>query len=364
MSRKILFCASTVSHIMNFHLPYLQAFHEKGYEVWVAVNEQSPIPYADSVVALPIQKSLASFQNIKAIFKVKKIMEVQNFDILSTHTTLASAIARVAVLLLRKKPRVFCTVHGYLFNENCGIKKWLYLLPEKICASVTNILMVMNHEDYEIAKKHKLYKDKLYYINGMGIDLTKFKPATPEERISARKTIGILKDDFVYAYAAEFSKRKNQQFLIRAFAEVCRENPRMKLLLAGSGALLNHCKELVHQLQADHRIHFLGYVKDMRQLYAACDVCVSTSLCEGLPFNIMEAMVCGLPVIASDIKGHRELVEDKKMLFRLEDSAVLERQLLTVMKHREHFAEKRNFSQFGIETVLPQFLQIYLEDDP
>lgn len=363
MGKKILFCASTVSHIMNFHLPYLQAFHEKGYEVWVATNEQKPIPYADFVVALPIQKKFTSIQNIKAIFEVKKLMKAQNFDIVSTHTTLASAIIRMAVLLLHNKPKVFCTVHGYLFNENDGLKKWFYLLPEKICAPITSVLMVMNHEDYGIAQKHKLYRDKLYYINGMGIDLTKFKPATPEERVFARKAIGLSKDDFVYVYAAEFSKRKNQEYLIRAFAESCKGNPQMKLLLAGNGTLLNHCKKLAHQLGTGQQIRFLGYVYDMQQLYAACNVCVSTSLCEGLPFNILEAMACGLPVFASDIKGHRELVEDNKMLFRLESSVMLERQLLTVFKHSENLAEKHNLSRFGIKTILPQFLQIYLEAD-
>ena len=121
--RKILYCASTLSHIRNFHLPYLKAFHDQGYEVWVAANEEDSIPYADRVVALPFAKSLISLQNIKAIFLARKILKEQHFELISTHTALASAVVRAAVLLLRKRPKVFCTVHGYLFNENDGIKK-------------------------------------------------------------------------------------------------------------------------------------------------------------------------------------------------------------------------------------------------
>lgn len=362
MSKKILFCASTVSHIVNFHLPYLQSFHEKGYEVWVAANEQKPIPFADFVVALPIQKSFASFQNFKAIFEARKLIKVQEFDMVSTHTTLASAIVRMAVLLLHKKPKVFCTVHGYLFNENDGFKKWFYLLSEKICAPVTDVLMVMNHEDYKIAHKHKLYKDKLYYINGMGIDLAKFKPATPEERISARRAIGISKNDFVYVYAAEFSERKNQEFLIRAFAEASKENPQMKLLLAGNGILLNHCKELAHRLGIDQQIRFLGYVNDMQQLYAACNACVSTSLCEGLPFNIMEAMACGLPVIASDIKGHRELVDGSKFGVLVSSAEDLQKKLIIFFKKQKGLPDVNEISkvqEYSLEKVKETNLNIY-----
>ena len=308
--KKILYCASTLSHIQNFHIPYLQAFHDKGYEVWVAANQSAPVPYADRIVALPFDKKFFSVKNVKAIFQVRKLLKNEKFDTVSTHTALASAVVRAAVFLLHQRPKVFCTVHGYLFNEGDGLKKWAYLLPEKICARVTDILMVMNHEDYEIAKRHKLYKDKLYYINGMGIDLTKYKPVSREERLSARREKGMSEGDFLFVYAAEFSRRKNQAFLIKAFANICKDYPRMKLLLAGEGALQEECKELVRRLHAEDQIQFLGYVTDIRELYSVCDVCVTSSKIEGLPFNVMEALACGLPVIASDIKGHRELVKD------------------------------------------------------
>ena len=336
MGKKILFCASTVSHIMNFHLPYLKAFHEKGYEVWVLANENEPILYTDHVVALPFRKNFFSIRNIRLIFTVRRLIKEQKFDIVSTHTTLASAIVRAGIMLLKRKPEVFNTCHGYLFGENDGLKKCLYLLPEKICASVTNNIMVMNHEDYEIAKKHKLYKDNLYYISGMGIDLEKFKPGTLEERCYTRKKMGIAEDDFLFIYAAEFSKRKNQLFLIRSFAKVCKKFPKMKLLLAGQGALLEECKELVRQLHRENQIHFLGYVFDMRKLYAVCDVCVSTSQIEGLPFNIMEAMACGLPVIASDIKGHRELVKvsETGILYKNGNSEELQRNLILMYENQ------------------------------
>ena len=82
----------------------------------------------------------------------------------------------------------------------------------------------------------------------------------------------------------------------------------MKLLLAGTGALEEECKALVKSLHMETQIQFLGYVDRMGELYPLCDVSVTSSRIEGLPFNVMESMACGLPVVASDIKGHRELV--------------------------------------------------------
>ena len=362
MPKKILYCASTVSHIKNFHLPYLKAFHEKGYEVWAAANEQKMIPYADHVVKLPFCKKITSIQNIRAVYMAHKLIREEKFDIVSTHTMLASAVIRAAILPLRHRPKVFCTVHGYLFNENDGLKKWKYLLPEKICARITDVLMVMNHDDFAIAEKHKLYHGKLHYINGMGIDLTKFPPITGKERATARTVYDLMETDIAYVYAAEFSKRKNQSFLIRAFAESCKNNSHLKLFLAGEGALLNNCKDLTRRLGISDQVFFPGYINNIRDLYAACDVCVSTSLCEGLPFNILEAMACGLPVIASNIKGHRELVADKKNSLLFRDYAELKNSFARIVWDtdlKNSSQKKMELKEFALPIVFDDIIEQY-----
>ena len=86
------------------------------------------------------------------------------------------------------------------------------------------------------------------------------------------------------------------------------ELPKIKLLLAGEGALHEKCKILAHQLGIGHMVDFLGFRNDLKELVPLCDVAVASSLREGLPVNIMEAMSCELPVIAVENRGHRELV--------------------------------------------------------
>ena len=152
------------------------------------------------------------------------------------------------------------------------------------------------------------------------LDAGQFPILTPEERETGRRELGFGPDDFLFVYAAEFSRRKNQPLLLRAFAKALPRFPRGRLVLAGSGATLEECRALAKQLGIGEQVRFLGYVEEMERLYPLCDAAVSSSRIEGLPFNIMEAMACGLPVIASRVKGHTDLLgEENPWLFSGED---------------------------------------------
>lgn len=330
--KKVLFCASTLPHLICFHLPYLEDFRNWGYEVWTAAGngEASPVPYADHQVDVPFYKKITSPRNVSAIFRLRKLLMRENFTCISTHTTLASDVVRAAVLLMpkKKRPKVYCVCHGYLFGEGDGLKKWLYLLPEKLCAPVTDVLMVMNREDEATAKKYRLAGGRLVFLHGMGLDFSKFPPMAPGDREKGRRELGVEPEDFVFVYAAEFSEGKNHFQLLRAFARALEKNPRLRLLLAGRGTTLEDCKALAEQLKLGERVRFLGYVDGMERLYPLCDGAVSSSRKEGLPFNIMEAMACGLPVIASRIKGHTDLLgEDSPWLYPVEDESALAERL-------------------------------------
>jgi len=269
------------------------------------------LPFTDEVKVIPFHKRISSIENIKNIFRVYRFLKQEKYTAISVHTTLAGVIVRAAVRLLpkAKRPKVYYTCHGYLFSNHDSVGKWKYLLPEKICAKVTDVLMVMNSEDAELAEQYKLYnkkKGKLFSIPGMGVDFSKFD--IPQSKAELRKQYNIADDKVLYVFAGEFSERKNQKMLINAFARVAQQMPNARLILAGEGTLLGDCKQQVTALGLQDQIIFPGYVTNMPMLYRIGDVCVSASKIEGLPFNIMEAMYCQLPCIVSDIKGHRDLI--------------------------------------------------------
>ncbi|WP_347489330.1 glycosyltransferase [Desulfoscipio sp. XC116] len=343
MDKGIFYCASTSSHILNFHLPYLQFFKEQGWRVDVAVagagagadHGAAEIPYADNVLELPIKKNLLAIENLRAIFAVKRLIIENRYDIISAHTTLAGAVVRLAVMLAGKRRcgNIVYTSHGYFFNEKRRLSELPYLWVERLLAPVTDVLMVMNSVDHRLAKRYKLGK-KITFIPGMGLDLSKFSGVSDKEKKKLKIAAGYKENDFLIVYAAEMSKRKNQGELIRAFALAAAAEPSLKLLLAGDGALKARCEKMAQRYGLNDRVCFLGHVSDMASLYRICDLAVSTSRSEGLPFNVMEAMACGLPVVASRIKGHTDLLGglQERFLYNLEEERALTEMLLTLCR--------------------------------
>jgi glycosyltransferase EpsD len=286
--------------LRNFHLPYIRWLAEQGCEVTTLADEKELLPFAAGTECAPVTKSLGSPQNVIAIAAVRKLLLRTKFDVAVTNTTLAGAVVRAAVLAIKKscRPRVLHICHGYPFNCDDGLRKRLYLPPERICMPVTDLLVVMNREDERIAKKCRLAR-QIAFVHGMGVDGSRFQHGEAAERLSS----------FTFVCAAEFSARKNHELLIRAFAKAAPKMPGAMLALAGDGATLKMCRRLAADVGIAERVRFLGHVGDMPSLFPKCDAAVSASRYEGLPFNIVEAMLCGLPVLASDIKGHRDLLD-------------------------------------------------------
>ena len=113
------------------------------------------------------------------------------------------------------------------------------------------------------------------------------------------------------------------------------------------------------------RVHFPGFVRDMETYYRAADICVSASRSEGLPFNVMEAMACGLPVIASDVKGHQDLVRsgENGLLYPFGDKKAFVDavKMLLEPEKRRRMGEsaRKSVHRFGMETVFPELTAIY-----
>lgn len=308
MARKVLFTASTFSHIRNFHLPYLRWFRERGWEIHVACGgEAVSIPNAGRVVSVPFEKSMFSPKNLKASKELRDLVRREKYDLISTHTSLAAFFTRLAVKGMRERPRVAYICHGYLFDDDTpAVKRSLLLTAERVTAPQTDLLMTMNRWDHEAARKYKLGK-KVVDIPGMGVDFEALELLPPEAGAALRQERKIPRDAFLMIYPAEFSQRKSQRVLIEAMAKL---PEKCVLVLPGEGALLEDCKALAEKLGLTGRVLFPGQITEMGPWYAASDAAVTASRSEGLPFNVMEAMRFGLPIAASRVKGHVDLIED------------------------------------------------------
>jgi len=309
MVNKVLFCATVDSHFKSFHIPYLKWFKEMGWEVHIAANGNIEIPYVDHKFNIPIQRSPFHLKNIKAIRNLSSIINKNNYQIIHCHTPMGGILARLAARKARiEGTKVIYTAHGFHFCKGAPLLNWVIYYPiEKLMAHYTDCLITINQEDYELSVK-RFNTNKIEHINGVGINTDEFKPINDSQKILLKKSFGYQPDDFLLFYAAEFNKNKNQQFLLNSLKLVKEHIPNVRLLLAGEGPLLNQCKQLAKSLGISNMVDFLGYRNDLKEIVPMCDVAVASSLREGLPVNIMEAMACGLPIVAVDNRGHRELV--------------------------------------------------------
>ena len=311
---------------------------------------------------MKFEKSISSLKNLNALGILRQTVQCGGYDLISCHTSLASFFTRMAVLGMRRRPLVSCTVHGYLFDDESSPGRRLLLSgAERLSAPVTDLLMTMNEWDTRYASGHRLGK-RIVKIPGMGVDFARLEAGIPD-KAAARRRLGLPEEPFLLIYPAEFSERKSHSVLLRAMAEL---PGNVGLLLPGEGALREKCMALAEQLELNGRVVFPGQVSDMAAWYAAADAAVSPSRSEGLPFNVMEAMHLGLPVVASAVKGHTDLIRhgENGFLFPYGDSAACAGRIRTLADNRTLVDEMGaaaalSAQRLDLSLVLPQVMDCY-----
>lgn len=284
-------------------------------------------------------------------------MEEEEYDLVVTHTALAAFFTRLPLLRRRERPRVVNMVHGYLFDEGTPfVKRNILLNAERLTAPCTDLLLTMNQSDQEIARRYRL-GGRLANIPGVGVAYGRIDDVPPEAGAALRREWKIPPEAFLLIYPAEFSQRKNQALLLRGLAALPKQ---VWLLLPGEGACLEECRALARELGVADRVRFPGQVSNIPACLRAADCAVSASHSEGLPFNIMEAMRAGLPIVATDVKGHRDLLEGGAgLLYPDGDGAAFAtavNRLLADGAERERLgrAAYAASGRYALEAVLPQ----------
>ena len=364
--RKLLITASNWAHVRNFHLPYIRAFSRIGWEVHVGcAGIPDKVPCVDMAIELPFEKRIAAPGNFLLSRRIRRLVREERYDLIITHTSLAAFFTRLALKGMRKRPRLVNVVHGYLFDDDTNaLKKQLLLNAERLTARQTDLLLTMNEWDHRTALKYRLGK-KIEKIPGMGVDFSELDAAPADDAERIREKYAIPQDAFVLIYAAEFSKRKSQHVLIEAMRYL---PEKVRLVLCGEGEQLQACRELAGRLELIDRILFLGQVLNMSAWYRAADAAVASSRIEGLPFNVMEAMYLGLPVVASAVKGQTDLIRDavNGLLYSYgnakECAACVER-LLRCADFRQELGSRAagDSARYELSRVLPIVMR-YFED--
>ena len=344
-----------------------------GCTVYVATNTNEHNPSEENtffssynILIHPIDFERFPFRasNLRAIKKIKKIIEKYSIQLVHCHTPVGSVIARLAAKKFRKNGcKVIYTAHGLQFYHGAPKKDWLIYYPvEKWLSRYTDVIITINHEDYELVSK-RFHNKKTYYIPGVGVDLSGFCN-TVVDKMQKRKGLGVREQDFLLLSVGEINDNKNHQIVIRAISKI--DNPSVKYYIAGEGPLAESLLYLIGELGLNDQIKLLGQRTDVFELLKCSDAFVHPSKREGLSVALMESMAAGLPVICSDIRGNVDLIDDNQggylcQVDSVDDYADAITKLMNDKALCKRFADhnQKKIQEFSLDVVDKKMRSIY-----
>lgn len=372
MSKKVLLVATVQSHICQFHRPLAEVLHEHGCEVHVAARNNLAeknglkLDFAEKVYDLPFARSPKSPDNLRAYRQLKAILDQEHYDVIHCNTPMGGIVTRLAAASARKSgTKVFYTAHGFHFYKGAPRKNWMVFYPiERVFARLTDKLITINREDHALADEK--FHARVERIHGVGVNEQRYYPVPENEQLKLRQELGFSPEQNVILCIGELLPNKNQAMAIRMMPKILAQLPDTVLLLAGNGPEKDNLEQLVGELDLNRHVKLLGYCTCLEKYQRIADVLVACSHREGLPLNLVEAMLTENPVVATQNRGHRELVSHGQTGFLVDrnDADAMAEYVLRLLKNPEEKrrmgAEAREFAlQYGFENVKQELERIY-----
>src|SRR5216684_1353107 len=315
MALKIAQVATADVSIRLLLLDQIKALEADDHEV-VAVC--APGPWVEhvrsagvTVQTVPMVREMAPLRDVRSVAALVNCFRQHKFDVVHTHTPKAGLVGPIAARLARV-PHVVHTVHGLLFHERMTrSRQTIFWVPEKITATVCHRLLSQSREDMERAVRSRLCSRKKIAYLGNGIDVARFAPPAAYDRTEKLRQVGLQASDFVVGSVGRLVKEKGFAELFAAAEALAARCPQIKFVVIGprekdqDDAL---DPGYMDDLQRRGVVRFVNWCEDMTRWYAAMDIFVLPSYREGIPRACMEAAAMMLPVVASDIRGCREVV--------------------------------------------------------
>ncbi len=262
------------------------------------------------VIFVPgLVRSIIPIFDVTALFRLYKILRKVKPDIVHTHSSKAGILGRWAAWFA-KVPVIIHTFHGFGFHDfQHPLIKWLYVTVEKATGLITDKFVVVAADNTDKAVKEGIGKKEDYIVIHSGIDTEKYK--TPIQNKEAKRAeLGLKPTDQVVTTIGPFKPQKNLPDFFKAAAIITKQNPKAVFLVVGDGALRPQFEAQMNELGITDKVKLLGWRRDTAELLAISDVFVMTSLWEGLPRSVLEAMCAALPVVANNVDGVAEVVKD------------------------------------------------------
>lgn len=303
-------------HINKFHLSTIAKFREEGWQVDVACNADAPIPGANHVFHLPAGRNPYHPRTLRCIRELKKILAENAYDAIHCHTPTGQLVGVVAAECVRKRGwdgRLIITFHGLHYYKGSSALSKLLIPTDKYITSHADYVFSVNREDLDFMRNHG-YQLKQSSFCPPSVNFEKYADAEAFRalRTETRQEFGLTDEYLVLTYVAELNENKNQTLLLDALVLLKQKLPNVRLLLIGPDHSDGKMQRAIEKRGLLHDVILTGWRDDVCRLLSACDIYTASSIREGFGVNLIEASLCGLPVIATDNRGHREIISDGK----------------------------------------------------
>jgi glycosyltransferase involved in cell wall biosynthesis len=307
---KIIEITNVDFSLRQFLLPLMRAARERGHEVIgvCADGKLLEIPRAEGfrVIALPLERRVSPLAHWRAFRALVALFRAEKPDLVHAHMPISGFLARMAAGWAGV-PRIAYTCHGFWFNYAGNPPRQLVgFLMEFLAGRVTDVFLTVSDE--EAADARRLWIDRHAISVRNGRDPAVFHP-DPDARSRIRSALGVPDDRVVVVAVSRLVRHKGYPELAAAMYDV----PGAELWVVGERLESDRGGDMAALLRSaglGERLRMLSYRTDVAAILAAADVFVLPSHFEGLPMSVIEAMLTGLPVVATDIRGPREQVID------------------------------------------------------
>jgi len=368
-SRRVLLVANVVKeHVLKFHVPTIRLMRERGWTVDVAASGEEEVPYCNRQIHGVWKRSPFTLDTLKGIRQLRREIDQGDYDIVYCHTPVGALVARLAAMKARKHgTKVVYFAHGFHFFKGAPLLNWLVYFPiEWMLACVTDLLIATNEEDYERIRRWFPRKPEKTMLPSLGVNFERLSVVEPAAARSAlRAEWGIPQDALVLVYVAELIPNKNQEMLLKMLAEVRKARKDAYLLLVGPDHADGKYQALAKQMGLGDAVIFTGWRSDIGECLHAADICTASSIREGFGMNVVEAMYCGLPVVATDNRGHVSVIRDGEngFLVRVGDYEKMARRVIELSENaklRAQFA-KTDVAQYGSDVVPGKICDVLMQ---
>ena len=305
---KKLLITSTDLMMIQFLVPHVKHLSEQGFHVEIACSDvggrmdevrRAVAGYARTVHTVRLERSPLAPNNLKGYGDMKRLLAEHHYDIIWTNEPVMGVVTRLAARKLRKAgTKVLYMCHGFHFFKGASLPHWLIFYPvERFMSRFCDMIVTINREDEARAKT--FHCPKVEYIHGIGVNTDRLR--RKDEQSDIRAELGLQENDLLVLSVGELNENKNHQVIIRAISKL--NDDKIHYAICGKGDRLEALQALAKKLGMEKNVHFLGYRTDVVDICSRADIFAHPSMREGLSVASLEAMYCGLSLVASDTRG-------------------------------------------------------------